>query len=92
MPLRRRTQRRDQHPEPVVQQVGEAPRVEDPQPGRGQFQRQRHAVKTAGDARHSGRVFRRDAEATVDGECPLRQQAHRLGRLHLDRIVGRGDR
>ena len=73
MPLGRRAQRRDQHPEPVVQQVGEALRVEDSQPGRGQLQGERHAIKTSGDARHGGRVLRRDLEATVDGWCPLRQ-------------------
>jgi hypothetical protein len=69
-----------QQPEPVVQAGRDLVRGQGAQPGRGQLDGQRHAVKRPADPGHRGRVGRGDLEARQHGTGPLGQQPDRGGR------------
>ena len=75
-----------QQPEPVAQPGADLLRRQDPDPGRGQLDRQRQAVERPADRGDGGRVLRTDGKSRARRGAPVREQADGLV---TERVPGR---
>ena len=69
-----------QQPEPLIQAGGQLTERHRPQAGRGQLDRQRHAVQPPADRHHHRAGLLVHGQGDAAGPGPVREQRHRIGR------------